>query len=71
MFEQTDDDVLDLAAAADLCGVSQVTIRRWVHEGRLKSWRHGRKTYVLDSALIEVEYATRAHRERTRPKPAA
>ena len=38
----TDDEFVDVQGAAELVGSASVTIRDWIHSGRLKSYRAGR-----------------------------
>ena len=46
--------------AAQTCGVSDDTLRRWLASGELLGARLGRRTYVLRDDLVAF---LRAHRE--------
>lgn len=64
------DRLLTGAEAALLCGVSRVTIRRWVHEHWLTPYVQGKQTrahYFLESDVLIAEQRARSRRRCKQP----
>lgn len=53
--QQDVDEALSLREAADALGISEVTARRWVKEGRLEAYRPGGKYLIPRSAVEELQ----------------
>jgi excisionase family DNA binding protein len=50
-----EDDLIRVAGAARLAGVSQGTVRRWLAEGRLRRYRDGRgRVWVSRTQVLEL-----------------
>ena len=45
---------IPIAAGAELLGVSDKTLRRWIKAGRIHAWRRGPRCLYLDQAEIEA-----------------
>ena len=52
-------DPISLAEAADFAGVSQMTMRRWVRNGKLEHIRVGSKLFVRRADLQKALWAHR------------
>lgn len=48
--------------AAQLLGVTDKTVRRWIGEGRVHAWRRGPRKLYLDRTELEAMYAPVAPR---------
>ena len=52
--------LLTIEEAARAAHVPAGTIRRWIHEGRLPTWREGRRVWVPERELLDLEAALRS-----------
>lgn len=62
-------NLLTYPEAAQLAGVAEVTVRRWVSTGRLVAYREGRSVWVPERELLEVEHALRTAPPARRGRP--
>lgn len=51
--------LLTIEEAAAAVSVPAGTVRRWIHEGRLPVWREGRRVWVPERELLDLEAALR------------